>query len=106
MANYPGALDSAASLFSPVDAFSAKPLETTTTAQGTFTIRNEIVYDRNSSSRHTTKKMTTALKKSASLKRGYSGSNLVSRGAMARNKLSFSMIASCSSSGRNSASSP
>src|SRR5512146_2697048 len=33
MANYPGALDSAASLFTPVDAFSAKPLETTTTAQ-------------------------------------------------------------------------
>ena len=33
MANYPGALDSAASLLTPVDAFSAKPLETTTTAQ-------------------------------------------------------------------------
>jgi hypothetical protein len=33
MANYPGALDSAASLFTPVNAFSAKPLETTTTAQ-------------------------------------------------------------------------
>jgi len=31
MANYPGAIDSAASLFTPVDAFSAKPLETTTT---------------------------------------------------------------------------
>ena len=31
MANYPGAIDSAASLYSPVDAFSAKPLETTTT---------------------------------------------------------------------------
>ena len=31
MANFPGAIDSAASLFSPVDAFSAKPLETTTT---------------------------------------------------------------------------
>jgi hypothetical protein len=33
VASYPGALDSAASLFTPVDAFSAKPLETTTTAQ-------------------------------------------------------------------------
>ena len=33
MANYPGAIDGAASLFTPVDAFSAKPLETTTTAQ-------------------------------------------------------------------------
>ena len=33
MANYPGAIDGAASLFSPVDAFSGKPLETTTTAQ-------------------------------------------------------------------------
>ena len=31
MANYPGAIDSAASMYSPVDAFSAKPLETTTT---------------------------------------------------------------------------
>ena len=31
MANYPGAIDSAASLYTPVDAFSAKPLETTTT---------------------------------------------------------------------------
>ncbi len=30
MANYPGAIDSAASLYAPVDAFSAKPLETTT----------------------------------------------------------------------------
>ena len=30
MANYPGAIDSAASLYSPVDAFSTKPLETTT----------------------------------------------------------------------------
>lgn len=30
MANYPGAIDSAASLYSPVDAFSGKPLETTT----------------------------------------------------------------------------
>ena len=30
MANYPGAIDSAASLFTPVDAFSGKPLETTT----------------------------------------------------------------------------
>ncbi|MCC6364924.1 MAG: hypothetical protein IT165_15510 [Bryobacterales bacterium] len=29
--NYPGAIDNAASLFSPVDAFSGKPLETTTT---------------------------------------------------------------------------
>ena len=33
MANYPGAIDSAASLFSPVDAFSGKSLETTTTGQ-------------------------------------------------------------------------
>ena len=33
MANYPGAIDSAASLYTPVDAFSAKPVETTTTAQ-------------------------------------------------------------------------
>ena len=33
MANYPGALDGASTLYSPVDAFSAKPLETTTTAQ-------------------------------------------------------------------------
>ena len=33
MAHYHGAIDSAASLFTPVDAFSAKPLETTTTAQ-------------------------------------------------------------------------
>ena len=32
MANYPGAIDSAASLYSPVDASSAKPLETTTTS--------------------------------------------------------------------------
>jgi hypothetical protein len=32
MANYPGAIDSAASLYSPVDAFSTKPLETTTTS--------------------------------------------------------------------------
>jgi hypothetical protein len=32
MADYPGAIDSAASLFSPVDAFSGRPLETTTTA--------------------------------------------------------------------------
>jgi hypothetical protein len=31
MANYPGAIDTAASMYSPVDAFSAKPLETTTT---------------------------------------------------------------------------
>ena len=31
MANYPGAIDGAASLYTPVDAFSAKPLETTTT---------------------------------------------------------------------------
>ena len=31
MSNYPGAIDSAASLYSPVDAFSTKPLETTTT---------------------------------------------------------------------------
>lgn len=31
MANYPGALDGAASLFSPADAFSDRPLETTTT---------------------------------------------------------------------------
>ena len=31
MANYPGAIDSAASLYSPVDASSTKPLETTTT---------------------------------------------------------------------------
>ena len=31
MANYPGAIDGAASLYSPVDAFSGKPLETTTT---------------------------------------------------------------------------
>ena len=31
MANYPGAIDSAASLYTPVDASSAKPLETTTT---------------------------------------------------------------------------
>ena len=31
MANYPGAIDSAASLYTPVDSFSAKPLETTTT---------------------------------------------------------------------------
>jgi hypothetical protein len=31
MANYPGAIDSAASLFSPVDAFSGAPLETTVT---------------------------------------------------------------------------
>jgi hypothetical protein len=31
MANYPGAIDSAASLYTPVDAFSTKPLETTTT---------------------------------------------------------------------------
>ncbi len=31
MANYPGAIDSAASLYTPVDAFSAKPLETATT---------------------------------------------------------------------------
>ncbi len=30
MANFPGAIDSAASLYSPVDAFSSKPLETTT----------------------------------------------------------------------------
>ncbi|MCZ2152963.1 MAG: hypothetical protein LC114_03510 [Bryobacterales bacterium] len=29
--NYPGAIDSAASLYTPVDAFSTKPLETTTT---------------------------------------------------------------------------
>src|SRR5512143_1742278 len=28
--NYPGAIDSAASLYTPVDAFSTKPLETTT----------------------------------------------------------------------------
>jgi hypothetical protein len=33
VANYPGAFDSAASLFTPVDAFSGKPLETTTIAQ-------------------------------------------------------------------------
>ena len=33
MADYPGAVDSAASLFSPVDAFAGKPLETTTTGQ-------------------------------------------------------------------------
>ncbi len=31
MANYPGSIDSAASLFTPVDAFSGAPLETTTT---------------------------------------------------------------------------
>ena len=31
MANYPGAIDSAASLYAPVDASSVKPLETTTT---------------------------------------------------------------------------
>ncbi len=31
MANYPGAIDSAASMYTPVDASSAKPLETTTT---------------------------------------------------------------------------
>jgi hypothetical protein len=31
MANFPGAIDSAASLYSPVDAFSGAPLETTTT---------------------------------------------------------------------------
>jgi hypothetical protein len=31
MANYPGAIDGAASLYTPVDAFSGKPLETTTT---------------------------------------------------------------------------
>lgn len=31
MADYPGAIDSASSLYSPVDAFSTKPLETTTT---------------------------------------------------------------------------
>jgi hypothetical protein len=31
MADYPGSIDSAASLFSPVDAFSTKPLETTAT---------------------------------------------------------------------------
>ena len=31
MANYPGAIDSAASMYSPVDSFSANPLETTTT---------------------------------------------------------------------------
>src|SRR5574340_484686 len=31
MADYPGAIDSAASLYSPVDAFSTKPLETTIT---------------------------------------------------------------------------
>jgi hypothetical protein len=31
MANYPGAIDSAASMYTPVDSFSAKPLETTTT---------------------------------------------------------------------------
>lgn len=31
MSSYPGAIDSAASLYSPVDAFSTKPLETTTT---------------------------------------------------------------------------
>ena len=31
MANYPGALDAASTLYTPVDAFSAKPLETTTT---------------------------------------------------------------------------
>jgi hypothetical protein len=31
MANYPGAIDSATSMYSPVDSFSAKPLETTTT---------------------------------------------------------------------------
>jgi len=33
MANYPGAIDSTASLYTPVDAFSTKPLETTTIAQ-------------------------------------------------------------------------
>ena len=33
MSNYPGALDGASTLYTPVDAFSAKPLETTTTAQ-------------------------------------------------------------------------
>ncbi|MCE5306814.1 MAG: carbohydrate binding domain-containing protein [Acidobacteriales bacterium] len=31
MANYPGAIDSAASMYTPVDSFSGKPLETTTT---------------------------------------------------------------------------
>ena len=31
MSNYPGAIDGAASLYSPVDAFSGAPLETTTT---------------------------------------------------------------------------
>ena len=31
MSNYPGALDAASTLYTPVDAFSAKPLETTTT---------------------------------------------------------------------------
>ena len=31
MTNFPGAIDSAASLYTPVDAFSTKPLETTTT---------------------------------------------------------------------------
>jgi hypothetical protein len=30
MANYPGAIDGPASLYTPVDAFSGKPLETTT----------------------------------------------------------------------------
>jgi hypothetical protein len=33
MANFPGAIDSAASLYTPVDAFSTKPLGTATTAQ-------------------------------------------------------------------------
>jgi hypothetical protein len=32
MANYPGAIDGAASLYTPVDAFSDRPLETTTTS--------------------------------------------------------------------------
>ena len=31
--NYPGALDGAASLYTPVDACSTRPLETTTTAR-------------------------------------------------------------------------
>jgi hypothetical protein len=33
VANYPGAIDDASSLYSPVDAFSTKPLETTASQQ-------------------------------------------------------------------------
>ena len=42
MSNYPGSLDGPSTLYSPVDAFSTKPLETTATAAigaGDSTIR-------------------------------------------------------------------